>query len=52
MFRPFAGKDNEHYFRLINEEEKVFLTDEGYKQQTNLLNGDESVKKNITSPDK
>jgi len=50
-FETFVGKNNEHYFRLINEEGNVLLSSEGYTQKTNLLNGIESVKKNITSPD-
>ncbi|MEO8962630.1 MAG: YegP family protein [Ginsengibacter sp.] len=51
-FETFVGKNDEHYFRLTNEEGKVLLSSEGYTQKTNLLNGIESVKKNITSPDK
>ena len=50
-FETFVGKNDEHYFRLINEEGKVLLSSEGYTQKTNLLNGIESVKKNITSTD-
>ncbi len=51
-FETFVGKNNEHYFRLINEEGKVLLSSEGYTQKENLLNGIESVKKNIALPDK
>ncbi len=49
-FETFLGKNNEHYFRLINGEGEVLLTSEGYTQKDNLLNGIESVKKNIASP--
>lgn len=51
-FETFAGKNGEHYFRLINEEGKVLLSSEGYTQKNSLLNGIESVKKNIALPDK
>lgn len=51
-FETFVGKNNEHYFRLINGEGKILLSSEGYTQKTNILNGIESVKKNVTSPDK
>ncbi|MEO9147147.1 MAG: YegP family protein [Ginsengibacter sp.] len=51
-FETFVGKNNEHYFRLINEEGKVLLSSEGYTQKENLLNGIESVKKNIALADK
>lgn len=50
-FETFLGKDNEHYFRLINEDGKVLLSSEGYTQKENLLNGIESVKKNIKLPE-
>ena len=49
-FETFRGKNNEHYFRLINGEGEVLLSSEGYTQKENLLNGIESVKKNITTP--
>ncbi len=51
-FETFVGKNNEHYFRLINGEGEVLLSSEGYTQKDNLLNGIESVKKNIALPDK
>ncbi len=51
-FETFVGKNNEHYFRLINEEGKVLLSSEGYTQKESLLNGIESVKRNIALPDK
>jgi uncharacterized protein YegP (UPF0339 family) len=47
-FETFTGKNNEHYFRLINEKGEVLLSSEGYTQKDGLLNGIESVKKNIT----
>lgn len=50
-FETFVGKNNEHYFRLINEEGKVLLSSEGYTQKQNLLNGIESVKQNISVPE-
>ncbi len=49
-FETFLGKNNEHYFRLINEEGDVLLSSEGYTQKDNLLSGIESVKKNIAVP--
>ena len=51
-FETFVGKNNEHYFRLINEEGNVLLSSEGYTKKENLLNGIESVKKNISLTDK
>lgn len=47
-FETYVGKNNEHYFRLINEKGEVLLSSEGYTQKDSLLNGIESVKKNIT----
>ncbi len=49
-FETFLGKNNEHYFRLVNGEGQVLLSSEGYTQKDNLLNGIESVKKNIALP--
>ena len=49
-FETFLGKNNEHYFRLLNGEGEVLLSSEGYTKKDNLLNGIESVKKNITAP--
>lgn len=51
-FETFVGKNNEHYFRLINEEGKVLLSSEGYVKKDSLLNGIDSVKKNAASSDK
>lgn len=47
-FETFVGNNNEHYFRLKNEEGKILLSSEGYTKKDSLLNGIESVKKNIT----
>lgn len=49
-FETFLGKNDEHYFRLINGEGEVLLSSEGYTQKENLLNGIDSVKKNISTP--
>jgi uncharacterized protein len=50
-FETFRGENNELYFRLINEKGEILLSSEGYTQNENLLNGIESVKKNIGEPD-
>lgn len=50
-FETFLGKNNEHYFRLINDKGEVLLSSEGYTQKEGLLNGIESVKKNILTTD-
>lgn len=50
-FETFLGKNNEHYFRLINEKGEVLLSSEGYTQKDGLINGIESVKKNILATD-
>ena len=50
-FETFLGKNNEHYFRLINDKGEILLSSEGYTQKEGLLNGIESVKKNIVVPE-
>ncbi|MDQ6901891.1 MAG: YegP family protein [Bacteroidota bacterium] len=50
-FETFLGKNNEHYFRLINDKGEILLSSEGYIQKDGLLNGIASVKKNIVVPE-
>ena len=51
-FETFKGKNNELYFRLVNEKGELIMSSEGYTQKENLLNGIESVKKNIADPNR
>lgn len=46
-FETYVGKNNEHYFRLVNQEGKVLLSSEGYTKRDGLLNGINSVKSNL-----
>ncbi|HMU48061.1 MAG TPA: YegP family protein [Chitinophagaceae bacterium] len=49
-FETFVGKDNEHYFRLVNEDGRILLSSEGYTKKDSLMNGIKSVMNNITDP--
>ena len=49
-FEVFKGSNDEHFFRLIDSKNKVILSGEGYKQKENMLNGIESIKKNLPLP--
>ena len=49
-FEVYKGNNDQHYFRLINSKHKVLLSGEGYKQKENMLNGIESIKKNMPLP--
>ncbi len=49
-FETYRGKNNELYFRLTDDTGKVLLSSEGYKQKESVLNGIESVKKNLPLP--
>ena len=49
-FETYTGKNNELYFRLINDEGRVLLSSDGYEKKEKLMSGIESVKKNITIP--
>lgn len=46
-FEVFKGSNEEHYFRLVDTKNNVILSGEGYKQKENMLNGIESIKKNL-----
>ena len=46
-FEVFKGSNDEHYFRLVDSKNKVILSGEGYKQKESMLNGIESIKKNL-----
>lgn len=46
-FEVFKGKNDEHYFRLIDSKNNVLISGEGYKQKESMLNGIESIKKNM-----
>ena len=35
-FETFLGKNNEHYFRLINDKGEILLSSEGYTQKDGL----------------
>lgn len=49
-FEVYKGNNNELYFRLVDTTGKILLSSEGYKQKENVLNGIESVKKNLPLP--
>lgn len=49
-FEMYQGKDNELYFRLVENSGKILLSSEGYKLKDSAMNGIESVKKNLTLP--
>jgi uncharacterized protein YegP (UPF0339 family) len=46
-FEVYKGNNDEHYFRLIDSKNRVLISGEGYKQKENMLNGIESIKKNL-----
>jgi len=46
-FEMFKGKNDEHYFRLLDDIGNILLSSEGYKKKDSLLMGIESVKKNM-----
>jgi uncharacterized protein YegP (UPF0339 family) len=48
-FELFIGKDDEHYFRLVNAHGDTALFSEGYKSKAGALNGIESVRRNGTN---
>ncbi|MBK5270499.1 MAG: YegP family protein [Bacteroidia bacterium] len=47
-FETYLGKNDEHYFRLLNDKGDILLSSEGYTKKENLINGINSVKTNIT----
>ncbi len=49
-FEVYKGSNDEHYFRLRDTKKKVLLSGEGYKQKENMLNGIDSIKKNMPLP--
>lgn len=49
-FEVFKGNNSEMYFRLVDTTGKTLLSSEGYKQKESVLNGIESVKKNLPLP--
>ncbi|MGK2864630.1 MAG: DUF1508 domain-containing protein [Chitinophagaceae bacterium] len=49
-FETYKGNNNEHYFRLTDNTGKILLSSEGYKQKESVMNGIESVKKNLPMP--
>ncbi len=49
-FETFTGNNKEHYFRLTDDTGKIILSSEAYKQKESVLNGIESVKKNLPMP--
>lgn len=49
-FEVFKGNNDELYFRLVDTTGKILLSSEGYKQKDSVLNGIESVKKNLPLP--
>ncbi len=49
-FEVYKGKNDEHYFRLVDSKNRVLLSGEGYKQKESMLNGIESIKKNLPLP--
>lgn len=46
-FEVYKGSNDEHYFRLVDSKNKVLLSGEGYKQKESMLNGIDSIKKNM-----
>ena len=46
-FEVYKGNNKEHYFKLVDDTGKTLLSSEGYKQKASVINGLESVKKNL-----
>ncbi len=46
-FEVYKDNNSELYFRLVDTTGKILLSSEGYKQKESVMNGIESVKKNL-----